>query len=326
MHRPNEENTNRKLLELNHLNNTYARVFFLKARSKNNAVIFRRGPTDWIQMIIWNLDKDIFELGQWINKKVPMRNCDVSPSGEYLIYYVDNFENGNSRTVISKPPFWSALTAWEHGDSLFDTGGGLYVEEKSILLNLNNIQALEKYPYPIDLNISMFQTQKKYSLWKGHINLLHEHRLKMNGWAEQDDEDFIQKETEHLTARSNSGHWDKSDLKSTEPIIPKLWRKQITNSAALYMITFYHNEHRKNFDLFYLGRKIDKIKLTGIEWADIDNKKRIIATKEGKLYVSKISSDGSVDYANLIMIKDLNSQKPKRIYTPKNMREWNGSC
>lgn len=302
-----------------------ARIFFLKARETNSAVVFRRGPTDWIHMIIWNLDNDTLELGQWINKKVPMRNCDVSPSGKYMIYFVDNFGNGDSRTVISKPPFWTALTAWGHGDALFDTGGGLFVDEKTILLNLNSTQALENYPAPQDLNIHTFQTQKQYSVSKGHINLLHEHRLEMNGWTEVNDEDFIQKETEHITIKGIDDYWQKEESKNTEPIIPKLWRKRITNSAALYMLTFYHYEHRKNFDLFYLGRKEEKIKLDGVKWADIDNRNRIITTKEGKLYASKISIDGSIDYANLKMLHDLNAQKPKKIFTPQNMKSWEGS-
>lgn len=310
---------------MNHPNNINARIFFLKARWTNNAVVFRRGPTDWIQMIIWNLDNDTLEPGQWINKKVPMRNCDISPSGKYLIYFVDNFEHGNSRTVISKPPFWTALTAWEHGDAVFDTGGGLFVDEKTILLNLSSTQALEQYPPPRDLNIYRFQTQKQYSLWKGHINLLHEHRLEMNGWTEQNDEDFIRQETEHLTTKNTTDYWQKQKLESTEPIIPKLWKKTITNSATLYLLTFYHYEHRKNVDLFYLGRKKEKIKLDGIKWADIDNRYRIIATKEGKLYASKISTDGSVDYTNMQLLHDLNAQKPKQILTPLNMKSWDES-
>lgn len=254
-----------------------------------------------------------------------MRNCDVSPSGKYMIYFVDNFENGDSRTVISKPPFWTALTAWEHGEALFDIGGGLFVGEKTILLNLSSTEALEKYPAPQDLNIYTFKTQKQYSVSKGHINLLHEHQLEMNGWTEENDEDFIQKETEYITIKRISDYSQKEGSKSTESIIPKLWRKRITNSTDLYMLTFYHSEHRKNFDLFYLGRKEEKNKLDGIKWADIDNRNRIIATKEGKLYASKISADGSVDYTNFKMLHDLNAQKPKRIFTPQNMKSWEGS-
>lgn len=305
---------------MNRPNNTDARLFFLKSRITNSAIVFRRGPTDWILMSIWNLDNDTLEPGQWINKKVPMRNCDVSPSGNYLIYFVDNFENGNNRTVISKPPFWTALTAWEHGDALFDSGGGLFVDEKTVLLNVPSAQALENYPAPSDLNVVAFQTQKEYSLPKGQVNLLHEHRLEINGWTEQNDDAFIRKETEQLTAVGEN--WSKKDPKSTTSIVPKLWKKNITNSAALYLITFYYPEHRKNVDLFYLGRKDQKIRLDDVKWADIDNRNRIIATKEGKLYASKIAADGSVDYTDLEMLHDLNSLKPSQIQTPLPMKSW----
>ncbi|WP_300485821.1 hypothetical protein [Flavobacterium sp.] len=280
----------------------------------NSAIVFRRGPTDWIQMSIWNLDNDTLEPGQWIHKKVPMRNCDISPSGNYLIYAVDNFENGRSRTVISKPPFWTALTVWEHGDMLFDKGGGLFADEKTVVLNVQSTQALEHYPVPSHLNVETFQTQKEYSLSKGHVNLLHEHRQEINGWTEEKDPSFIQKETTPLLQETNP-----------KSIVPKLWKKNITNSAALYWITFYDPELRKNVDLFYLGRKEEKIKLHDITWANIDNRNRIIATKEGKLYASKIAADGSVDYTNLEMMHDLNPLKPSRIPTPLTMKTWEDS-
>lgn len=306
---------------MNRPNTTNARIFFLKSKTANSAVVFRRGPTDWIQMSIWNLDNDTLESGQWINKKVPVRNCDVSPSGNYLIYAVDNFENGNSRTVISKPPFWTALTVWEHGDMLFDSGGGLFSDEKTVLLNLQSAKALDKYPVPSDLTVSTFETQKEYSLSKGHVNLLHEHRLEINGWTEQNDDAFIQKETEQLTViRENVS---KTNPQNTGLIVPKLWKKTITNSAALYRITFFHPKQRKNVDLFYLGRKDQKIKLTDVEWADIDNRNRIIATRKGKLYASKIAADGSVDYCNLELLHDLNPLKPTQIQTPSDMKSWN---
>lgn len=306
----------------NPTNDICARIFFIKARKANKAIVFRRGPTDWIQMIVWDLDNDSLEFGQWINKKVPMRNCDVSPSGKYLIYFVDNFEHTNSRTVISRPPFWTALTAWEHTDPLFDTGGGLFADEKLVILNLHSEIPTHKYPIPSDLIIHPFKSQKEYNLWKGHINLMHEQRLEMNGWTEHNDEIFVQKETTQTATKKISGDWLKKDPKRADPIHPKLWKKSISNNASLYMITFYHFEHRKNFDTFYLAKKREIIKLDGITWADVDDRNRIIATKKGKLYASKISADGSVDYINLQVIYDLNSQTPKRVFTPLEMKSW----
>lgn len=300
----------------------HARVFFIKAKNANKAIVFRRGPTNWIQMSVWNLDNDYIELGQWINKKVPMRNCDVSPSGKYLIYLVDNSEHSKSRTVISKPPYWTALTAWEHDDPIFDSGGGLFEAENSILLNLSKIVALREYPAPAGLTIVPFYSEKEYNLWKGHINLMHERRLEMNGWTEQDDPEFIQKETAKITSKVVNDYWLELDPKSADEIVPKLWKKKITKKASLYMISFYHVEHQRNFDIFYLGRKEEKTRLEGVEWADIDDNNRIIAVKEGMLFASKISGDGSVDYIDLEMLADLNDLEPKKVLTPAKMKSW----
>jgi hypothetical protein len=36
------------------------RLFILFARSAPRAVIFRRGPTEWFQLILWHTDGDTF--------------------------------------------------------------------------------------------------------------------------------------------------------------------------------------------------------------------------------------------------------------------------
>lgn len=305
----------------------HARIFFIKAREANKAVIFRHGPTKWIRMVIWNLDDDSFETGQWINKKVQVRRCDISPSGNYLIYLIDNDDylpnRTIGRTIISRPPYWTALAAWEHDSTLFGTGGGLFDNENKVVLNFYNpVDPLPDLPIPASVNIATAKVGNDYNVWKGQINTLLDHRLQREGWTEIADDDFVAAETSRITQRTPNPFWAERQPASLEPIVPKLWKKAITNSTSLLKISFYHSEHRKNFDLFYIAKKDKKTKLEGIKWADTDDNKRIIATKEGRLYASKVLGDGSVDYANLELVLDLNSQEPKRILTPENMKHW----
>lgn len=303
--------------------NETARVFFLKARAANQAVLFRRGPTKWVQMIVWHLDNDTLEYGQWIKKKIRPQRSDLSPSGKYLVYLVDNFEHMPSRTVISRPPYWGPIAAWEHPDPLFGSGGGLFHDEHRVALNYSgDIRPDERWPVPPTVNLLSQSVEKDYDLWKGHINPVLDCRMERDGWEIVQDAAFVTSETTGLTDRTVPDYWAEHWPESLEPIEPRLWRKTITKSTALFLITFYHSQHRRNINKFYIGKKDQKIALEGITWADIDDRNRIIATKEGKLYASKIFGDGSVDYGNLELVADLNPQKPSRILTPENKKTW----
>jgi hypothetical protein len=53
------------------------------------AVILRRGPRVHYQLILWDTDTDTFEPGQWMRGNV--RLADLSPSGDKLIYFAEQF-------------------------------------------------------------------------------------------------------------------------------------------------------------------------------------------------------------------------------------------
>lgn len=299
------------------MSSTPARIFFIVARKRNKAVVLRRGPTQWTQMISWDLDTDALEYGQWLRKKVRPEHCDLSPEGRYLIYLIDRYERGASRTVLCKPPYWSALTAWEHGDPVFGTGGGLFTEEHAVLLNWHcTLKAHENWPVPSQLNVGHFRVPGDYNYWKGHINLLLDYRLERDGWKRITDAAFVEQETALLTRRTVSEFRKNHDPESGTAIEPQLWEKAITRQASLYFITFYHSEHSKTFKKFYLVRPHHKTELQDVSWADTDHRGRILAAMKGKLYASKRFEDGSVQLENLQLLHDLNPQKPQYIKAP----------
>jgi len=67
--------------------NVPARLFMVFARNSSTAVIFRRGPSKWVQLIKWNTKTDAFEPGQWFNGRIYERRADLSPDGSLLIYF-----------------------------------------------------------------------------------------------------------------------------------------------------------------------------------------------------------------------------------------------
>jgi hypothetical protein len=46
------------------------RLSVLLARDPARGVVLRRGPTDWVQLILWRTDTDTFEPGQWFHGRI----------------------------------------------------------------------------------------------------------------------------------------------------------------------------------------------------------------------------------------------------------------
>ena len=110
------------------------RLFVILARDGKSAVIFRRGPTRQVLLIKWDLRRDTFELGQWFRGRIYERRCDLSPKGDYLIYFAAKHVGPfGTWTAISKPPYLTALALWPKGDAW--GGGGMFDTEHAVQLN-----------------------------------------------------------------------------------------------------------------------------------------------------------------------------------------------
>jgi hypothetical protein len=86
-----------------------ARVFFLLARQAPVAVIFRRGPSDWVELVKWNTDSDTFEAGQWFRGRIYERRSDLTPDGSLLVYFAQKI---NLRTLADREytKAWTAVS------------------------------------------------------------------------------------------------------------------------------------------------------------------------------------------------------------------------
>src|SRR5258708_36865094 len=112
----------------------YCRLSIILAREAHKAVIFRKGPTRWVELIVWNTDTDTFEEGQWFHGRVYDRRSDLSPNGSKLIYLAAKYQRHNPEyssvwTAISKPPYLTALALWPNGGT---NGGGGDFENKDV--------------------------------------------------------------------------------------------------------------------------------------------------------------------------------------------------
>ncbi len=112
------------------------RLYFILAREADTAVLFRRGPSKWVQIIRWDTAHDTFDFGQWFHGRIYERRSDLSPDGTKMIYFAQkinrrtmaDWEYTYAWTAISKPPYLTALALWPKGDCWH--GGGLFVTDR----------------------------------------------------------------------------------------------------------------------------------------------------------------------------------------------------
>lgn len=112
------------------------RLFVIPARNAPVAVVFRRGPSRYCQVIRWDMDHDEFTDGAWFKGRIYEERCDLSPDGQLLVYFC---HGGRSRqgytdswTAVSRLPWLFALALWPWGTTY--GGGGRFVENRRLVL------------------------------------------------------------------------------------------------------------------------------------------------------------------------------------------------
>ena len=58
------------------------RLFVIMAARAPLAVIIRRGPASWVQLVLWDTKRDRFTPGSWFRGRIYEEKCDLSPDGE----------------------------------------------------------------------------------------------------------------------------------------------------------------------------------------------------------------------------------------------------
>lgn len=115
-------------------------MFFCLARNAPVGVILRRGPSRWVELILWRTEGDSFERGQWFHGRIYEERCDLSPDGGLFVYFagkhtVRSQANAYRGTwsAVSRPPYLTALTLWPQGDTW--GGGGVFTDPRTLYLS-----------------------------------------------------------------------------------------------------------------------------------------------------------------------------------------------
>ena len=151
-------------------------LFIIFARTTHQAVIFRRGPYLWTQLILWDTNADTFTEGQWFKGKIYTERCDLSPDASKLICFVakhykgfkPNSINENNWTGISRPPYFTALARWMRSDTWL---GGGYFEDDNTVYVADRVTKDEGQSQPPAIEIHVMAT--KYEIGVGS-NIYHD--------------------------------------------------------------------------------------------------------------------------------------------------------
>jgi hypothetical protein len=117
------------------------RIDILFAAESPQALILRRGPSDWVHVLTWDTSTDVVTRGAWFHGRIDASRCSLSPDGQLLIYFAvchrktSRWPLGFAWTAISKPPWLTALVRWTQSDTW--AGGGSFCGNSSVLLNFS---------------------------------------------------------------------------------------------------------------------------------------------------------------------------------------------
>lgn len=283
----------------------FCRLCFLLARDAPGGVIFRRGPSRWVRMIRWRTDTDALEYGQWFHGHVYVHRCDLSPSGDKLIYFCNKFTPSVAEssytyawTAVSRPPYFTALALWPKGNCWH--GGGLFIHERHIWLNHRPEHA---EPHPDHRPPRRIRVQPN-PFAHGEDWPVMERRLERDGWV------FVRDVEAHH--RDRQWFTDVPGLAEKEHGSRRLTLQWLDSRVGPYGWP----------DIRYDYRVVDSEKRVRFdageaEWADWDHRGRMVFVREGKLLAWDSAAPESVSE-----IADFNDDKPAAVPPPPKAFRW----
>lgn len=111
-----------------------ARIHLLCATARPVVVVLRRKPTRAFHVLRWNTRDDSIEAGSWFFGRLYEKRCDVSPDGEWMVYFaaVQSRQGGHSWTGLAHPP-WLKTVAYNEGTGTW-LGGGFWRDAGTLCL------------------------------------------------------------------------------------------------------------------------------------------------------------------------------------------------
>ena len=289
------------------------RLYVILAREAKRAVVFRRGPSKRVQLLVWHTDTDEFEDGQWFKGRIYERRCDLSPSGKLLVYFAAKHKLPYfSWTAVSKPPFLTALALWPKGDCW--GGGGLFQKERKISLNHGAHQMTLADGFAVPSRVTVQQLGKHSG--GGEDDPILSMRLERDGWK--------------LLQYSDGVVHDLEDYMFVEfnPVL--VWAKKHVPSRGRYELQMHILGLHEREGPWYIIDHFVKDTKTGTtlelgrtDWADWCHSGDLLFANKGRLFRLGFSSEGALnDLADAKLVIDLNGRAFTELEAPFEAKQW----
>ncbi|UQN06542.1 hypothetical protein [Deinococcus sp. QL22] len=240
-----------------------ARIWGLLASEASTALIFRRGPSRWTHLYLWNTRTDTITPGSWFRGRVYEWMSDLSPDGQHLLYVARNesphrveaaaktFEGERlwTWTALCRPPWVQALGLWNASDGW--SGGGIFTQNHCLTLN-HAARELKALIQPTGFTI-------QGSVGRERVDTLLT-SLQRTGWQ--------------LTLKPEQ--W--MGLGEAHPVILR--------KGALELRFISSARSRRYMTYLWHGRGAVPL-LDSATWADLDQQGRLVFASQGRLYVTR---------------------------------------
>jgi len=275
------------------------RLFVLLARQAPIAVILRKGPTNWVQQIVWNTSTDTFEFGHWFHGRVDGERSELSPDGRHFIYFASKYSRRQGTadatttwTAISRPPWYTALVLWKNDDTTYFGGGG-FKDDNTVLVNQAPILS-GAAPTLVDVKLPRKVAIEYTKIPFGaSMNI---RRLERAGW-----------QWSTLTDTRPFGCQEIKNGSIRE-------RRHPTNGRLLVATT---EDWQEVFSV--RDDSSEESFPLDADWADWDHRGRLVFTKKGILHAAEVFAHG-VSASSLLA--DFNTNKPERKESPAWASTW----
>jgi hypothetical protein len=289
-----------------------ASLFVILARNGRHAVIFRRGPSKQVLLIKWDRRSDRFEIGQWFKGRIFERRCDLSPSGEMLVYLAAKHKGPiPTWSAISRPPYLTALALWPNMGTW--GGGGLFDSEYALRLNHDSLhrKLADGFQLPKQMRVHPLGS----GAGGGEDAPIYHERLVRDGWT--------------LTQKEKHSDYNGNARIKWRFIEPQVYEKSVSRHRAtcrLQMILRGIGERSGPWyllDYEVLGEDGQcRLKLPRTDWADWDVNGDLLFSQRGKLFRlawSKARLGNREAAQELADFSDLSFAAKE---TPKRAKQW----
>ncbi|MDF2116802.1 hypothetical protein PY365_14550 [Roseiarcaceae bacterium H3SJ34-1] len=306
-------------------------LYALVAREARIAVVFRRGPARRTQVLLWRLDTDTVESGQWFKGRIYERRCDLSADGTLLALFCASFRKPLfSWTAITRPPYVAPLALWPKGDcwgggGLFD-GGVLKLNHGSGAAGDPQESGLKLDPafrLPAHLSMQPLPMPLGQGLGRGEDDPIRVLRMERDGWQwigakpgphiRQTKSNVYQVFDKPFVARrAIGGH-------QSGPLFLQLQHHAIAENQGRWYLETAQIVDGENRALFDLGR---------VDFADLDPNGDVLYGTKGwlcRLPLAQWTRDeqGQSDSApKPLRVADLNGERFEIVSVPQRAKVW----